>query len=399
MADLARPSLDRDMVFSDDGGARQAPEVTGTVSDGDVATLALPVCAHPPTRSGQPWRCSGTGIPDQFTTRHEVVSPGGAPAPGSLTSSPGEGVSGANRLTRCGQGASLSDVGTPFEETTTVRAVERGRWAADLDPGWDLRPVPQGGIVAAVALRALAAELDEPTQRLRTFHTTFAAQVASGPVEVEAEVLRRGRTMSQVRGELRNPGAARGHLTTATFGASRRGFTFTDLAPPPPDVPRPDACPSFRDMPPPDIEGWEPMPFWTGRVEERLAVGLPPWDATSPRTRAERCQWFRFDETPVRPDGTLDPLGLVVLADIMPGAVGERVGPSDEMWFAPSVDLTLHLLDDDWRSPWVLGRSTARHAGDGYASADMALWDMGPDLDDPPRLLAYATQVCLFTFA
>lgn len=141
------------------------------------------------------------------------------------------------------------------------------------------------------------------------------------------------------------------------------------------------------------------MPFWAGRVEERLAVGLPPWDTTSPRTRAERCQWFRFDEPPVRSDGTLDPLGLVVLADIMPGAVGERVGPSGEMWFAPSVDLALHLLDDDWRSPWVLGRSTARHAGDGYASDDMALWDMGPDLDEAPRLLAYATQLCLFTFA
>lgn len=50
------------------------------------------------------------------------------------------------------------------------------------------------------------------------------------------------------------------------------------------------------------------------------------------------------------------------------------------------------------RSPWVLAYNTARYAGDGYASADMALWDYGPDHDQEPRLVAYATQLFLFTF-
>lgn len=276
-----------------------------------------------------------------------------------------------------------------------MRAAGPGRWQADIDPGWDLMPVPQGGIVAAVALRALEAELDDPAQRLRTFHTTFAAQVASGPVEVEAEVLRHGRTMSQVRGELRNLCAARGHLTTAVFGASRRGFDFTDLRPPS-DLPPPEDCPSFRDGPPPGVPDFEPMPFWANRVEGRPAMGLAPWEEGE-RDRAERAQWYRFDDPPQRADGTMDPLAVLVPADVMPGAVGEKVGPSDDMWFAPSVDLTMHLFDE-WRSPWILAHNTARHAGDGYASADMALWDFGPDCDDAPRLVAYATQVFLFTF-
>ena len=88
--------------------------------------------------------------------------------------------------------------------------------------------------------------------------------------------------------------------------------------------------------------------------------------------------WYRFEEPPFLDDGTLDPLALVVLADTMPGAVGEKVGPPDRSWFAPSVDLTVHLLDH-CRSPWVLAHNRARHAGDGYASADMALWDCGED--------------------
>jgi hypothetical protein len=107
--------------------------------------------------------------------------------------------------------------------------------------------------------------------------------------------------------------------------------------------------------------------------------------------------WYRFDDPPFLDDGTLDPLALVVLVDTMPGAVGEKVGRSEHMWFAPSVDLTVHLLDE-CRSSWVLAHNTARHAGDGYASADMSLWDCGPQGTHEPRLVAYGTQLFLFTF-
>ena len=233
----------------------------------------------------------------------------------------------------------------------------------------------------------------------RTLHTTFAAQVTEGPLEVDVEVLRPGRSMSQVRAEVRNPGAARGHLTTCVFGARRDGFEFTDL-PPPAEIPDPAECPSFRDPLPEDVEldeVFEPMPFWAELIEGRPVIGHPFWEDYVP-DRAERAMWYRFDEPPVLDDGRLDPLALVVLADTMPGAVGEMVGPTtDRQWFAPSVDLTVHLLGD-CRSTWVLAHNRARHAGDGYASSDMALWDCGEDGRSTPRLVAYATQLFLFTF-
>ncbi len=55
-------------------------------------------------------------------------------------------------------------------------------------------------------------------------------------------------------------------------------------------------------------------------------------------------------------------------------------------------------LLEEWRSPWLLAHNRARHAGEGYASADMALWDCGDDGTDEPRLVAYGTQVFLFSF-
>ena len=287
-------------------------------------------------------------------------------------------------------------MGNPFAQATAVEPLGEGRYRADLDELWNLRPLPQGGIITALAVRAMEAELAHDEQLPRTLHTTFAAQVAHGPLDIEVEVLRRGRSMSHLRAEVRNPGAARGHLTTCVFGARREGYDFADLEPPA-AVPPPDECPSFRDPLPEDAEmAFEPMPFWDQLVEGRSAVGHAPWEDYEPG-RAEVVNWYRFDEAPLLDDGRLDPLGLIVLADTMPSAVGEKVGRRDRPWFAPSVDLTLHLLDD-CRSPWVLGHNRARFAGDGYASADMALWDCGPEGTAPPRLVAYATQLFLFSF-
>ena len=68
----------------------------------------------------------------------------------------------------------------------------------------------------------------DPVRSLVTSHTTFAARVADGPLELDVEVLRRGRTMSQVRAEVRNPGQPRGHLTTAGLSVRTLPSTRSD---------------------------------------------------------------------------------------------------------------------------------------------------------------------------
>ena len=125
-------------------------------------------------------------------------------------------------------------------------------------------------------------------------------------------------------------------------------------------------------------------------------MGHPPWEDYEP-DRAERAIWYRFDHPPVRDDGTLDPLGLVVLADTMPGAVGEKLGPRNARG-SPPASTSPSTSSTTAARPWVLAHNRARWAGDGYASADMALWDLGPDGADDARLVAYATQLFLFTF-
>jgi acyl-CoA thioesterase len=200
--------------------------------------------------------------------------------------------------------------------------------------------------------------------------------------------------MSQLAATVRNADAPAGLTMVAAFGAARQGFEFTELAPP--VVPPPDQLRSFRDPLPEGVDfAWDrdPFPFWERVMQSRPAIGRAPWEPWDARP-AEVAYWYRFDDPPLVESGELDVAGLIVMGDTMPGSIGQKVPPVDSPWFAPSVDYTLHVLGPA-HPGWLLAHMRARYAGDGYASIDAALWDMRLQ----PRLVAFATQLCLFSFA
>jgi acyl-CoA thioesterase len=274
-----------------------------------------------------------------------------------------------------------------FAEDVVVERTAAGRYRAELGHDWDLVSVPQGGVIASLALRAAGLEVAYPEQSLRTSTTVFAGQTAAGALEIEVQVLRRGRSATQILSTIRNEGAQAGATVLAVFGSPRRGPSFVDVAPP--VVPPPAACHSYRDPPPDGLEPVTPLPFWT-RVEGRAALGHPPWEEHEP-TVSDVATWLRFDDPPVMPDGSLDPLGILTLADRMPGSIGEMTGHRGAQWFAPSADLTVHLLEP-LHSEWLLAHDRARWADDGWASAESSMWD------ENGTLVAYATQMTLFTY-
>jgi acyl-CoA thioesterase len=281
----------------------------------------------------------------------------------------------------------------PWESTIVARTGE-GRYTATISPAWNLAIAPQGGVVAAIAARAMEAELGTG-QVLRSFHGIFASPVPVGPVEVGVEVIRSGRSISQVQATVRGAGADSGFTALAAFGHERPGFGYTELEMP--DVPAPEDCLSFRDPPPPDsgIVAEPLFAFWREVIDGRPALGRAPWVRQAPGA-AEVATWFRFDHFPADEHGKFDQLALLVAADMMPSAVFERVGSTETGWFAPSVDLTVHLTDLP-TGTWILNHNRAHFAGDGYASAESALWD--PHGPNGPTLLAWATQVMFFTRA
>jgi acyl-CoA thioesterase len=280
----------------------------------------------------------------------------------------------------------LPAVGT-FAEDVVVDRVGPGRYRTDLDHCWDLVPLPQGGVVTSLGLRAAAEEIHDPAHLLRSATTVFAGQVAAGAIEIDVQVLRHGRSATQVAATVRNEGADAGATIVAVYGSQRRGPSFTEGEPP--RVPPPLECPSYDDPPPEGVEKPGFAPFWS-KIEARSALGHAPWEDFEPAA-SDVATWLRFREPPRLDDGSLDPLAVVTLADRMPGCIGEKLGHEGPRWFAPSADLTVHLFEP-LHSEWLLAHDRARWADDGWASAESLLWD------ERGVLVGYATQMMLFTY-
>jgi acyl-CoA thioesterase len=276
------------------------------------------------------------------------------------------------------------------EETAVVASFERsGRYEATFGDEWWGPRAPQGGIVAATTLRAMTAELANPAHRLRTSTTVFARTVPAGRVAIDVEVLRAGRSVSQVQGTVHGyDDAEAGHRTLAVFGRERTGWEhleFTELQMP--DVPAPEACDRLPEQrPEPSIFD---VSFW--RNLEAADVDFHyRWEQDWSGGHARGTRWIRYVASPHLDDGTIDPLAYLPLVDVIPGAVSQRLGPSAPQFFAPTLDLTVHFLDrtDD---DWMLQVMRMRRATHGYGSGEMELWSRDG------RLLAHASQTMFFS--
>jgi acyl-CoA thioesterase len=99
-------------------------------------------------------------------------------------------------------------------------------------------------------------------------------------------------------------------------------------------------------------------------------------------------RWFRYLVPQHLEDGRFDPFAIPPIADTMPPALIQKLGPKREPFFAPSLDLTLHFLEDT-TSQWLLTDVHVRRARAGYASAQSEIWDQ------KGRLVAVAMQMMM----
>ncbi len=207
------------------------------------------------------------------------------------------------------------DRGDPGDASSRTRPVAIGE---AIDESWNLRPLPQGGIVTRAGasgrwqMRSTVPEqpcarcTPRMWPRLPTA-TSCRGVPCSGPVG-------RCPTCGPRCGTRRLPRPRDDRRLRIGRAAASTSSTSSQ-----PGTSRPlSESRSYRDPPPPGVEAFPPMPFWDRRVEGRTGIGHPPWEEYQP-DRAEHGAWYHLDEPPMLDDGTLDPLALIVFADTMPG--------------------------------------------------------------------------------
>jgi hypothetical protein len=89
----------------------------------------------------------------------------------------------------------------PFSEVSAVRRTSEGTFAAEIDPEWSVVGKPNGGYL--VALMARAAVEVSTHDHVIAASSHFLASPDPGPVEIDVEPLREGRSTGQSRVRLR----------------------------------------------------------------------------------------------------------------------------------------------------------------------------------------------------
>jgi acyl-CoA thioesterase len=291
-------------------------------------------------------------------------------------------------------------MGTMPSDLALASAVQKldrapGWYVADLPEDWSY-VTPSGGVLMTVAMRAMTAELADPSLRPVSANTLFCSPVPAGPLEIRVEVLRRGGAAAQLRAALsstRQPGP--GLEVSATYARDRQGpgaSSGGSLMVPdvygiePPRVPPPSECPEAGSAPRANA-GRSPRRFFDN-FDMALALGAPIWTSSGwSGGEARWACWYRYRAPQRDAAGMLDPLAIPPIADTMPGALANRIGPQYP-FTAPSLDLTVHFLDPS-DSEWILVDTRCQRARVGYATADAELWD------DRGRLVAHATQTMI----
>lgn len=273
----------------------------------------------------------------------------------------------------------MADAAQLLDDTFVERTGSDGDvalYGADARPAWSFF-LPSGGVLTAIALRAAHAEAGSEWRPLSST-TLFHEAVPEGPLDLRVHVLRRGNVTVQTRTELGPSGESPHMEVLTTFVKARSGPSLVAREFPS-ELPGPTEAPAYWKGPP-------DLPFFQ-QLEARLAFGRRFWDPDWEAGPSRCARWFRYRQPPHR-DGRLALAAIPPLVDTMPAAVFEALGSEHPRLFAPSLDLTIHYLADTSRE-WILCQARGVWAEDGYASAEIELWDQDR------TLLAYGTQTMM----
>ena len=215
-----------------------------------------------------------------------------------------------------------------IERQTAVEPAGDGRFTAMVHADWEIWG-PCGGYVAALALRAAGAA--SHLARPASFFCHYLSVASFAPVDLVVTPLRSGRTVLAQRVAVSQEG--RPVLDAMVWSVGEvEGLEHEDVDPP--DVPDPEALPTWAELRPDDVR--PPMPFWDN-FDQRPLVWSEEWPPPGPQPPTWRA-WVRPRPTATFDDPWVDAARSLIVLDVgswpaglapahVPGAAVHRAQP------------------------------------------------------------------------
>ncbi len=195
-----------------------------------------------------------------------------------------------------------------FDEVSAIVPAGPGRFEATVDPEWTIVGKPNGGYLLAMLGRAATAA--SPHDDVIIAGAQYLRAPSPGPVAIEADVLRAGRSASQVRCRMSQDGEACVEALVTTSRLDDTAVAYWDRG-----------LPAAGEVAYEECAGLPARTPDGGRVAimDQIEIRLEPASAAfttgRPRGRGELRGWLALPG-----DGGLDPTSLLFAVDAFPPA-------------------------------------------------------------------------------
>jgi acyl-CoA thioesterase II len=251
-----------------------------------------------------------------------------------------------------------------FEADTRVDAVDgsEGRYRARLSRDWEIWG-PNGGYVAAIALRAAGCEAR--IRRPASFAGHFLSVARFAPVDIRVEPLRRGRRTESFHvlvEQDRTPIVAAIVRTAAEVPGLEHDVARAPEAPGPEGLANTDALRAPDQPLYPFWQNLEARPIWPERFQEGWLAREPIWR-----------EWYRFRPRATFDDPFVDAGRLLLLIDTLSWPAACQVHP-EPAFQAPNLDVTAWFHRADPCSEWLFADHECQVAGGGLMGTHGRVW-------------------------
>lgn len=215
----------------------------------------------------------------------------------------------------------------PFSEVSTLAARGAGRFDGEVHPEWTIGGKPNGGYLLAMLGRAAAAVSTHGHVIAASAH--YLRSPDPGPVVVEAEVLRDGRSASQVRARMSqdNQACVEALLTTTHLDSDAKAYWTDGL----PEAGHASYEECSRLVP--TLPNGRRVAIME-QVEVRLEPGSTGFTTGTPSGRGELWGWLALPH-----DEAFDPTSLLFAVDAYPPATFDI----EFAGWVPTLELTVYV--------------------------------------------------------